>query len=193
VSVCVGHPFRSDVGRRGTARGFCQRWRRCLAWSDRLDYRHALVRGSDFNDLIQAGGISAVRARIAAAVAAPKTEKPGSRIVPPPFEAPTLPATEAAAQLVGPIASFVANASIVADARMDWQLRRGYLPADAAMLELIREGEQAGSRDHDPVVARQHGRQPIPIPIRQKWRHAPPPTLAYSRRILTCLAPALPA
>jgi hypothetical protein len=49
-----------------------------------------------------------------------------------------------------------------------------------------------GSRDHDPVVARQHARQPIPIPIRQKWRHAPPPTLAYSRRILTCLVPALP-
>ncbi len=50
-----------------------------------------------------------------------------------------------------------------------------------------------GPRDHDPVVARQDTRQPISIPIRQKWRHAPPPALAYGRRILPCLVPALPA
>lgn len=50
-----------------------------------------------------------------------------------------------------------------------------------------------GSRDHDPVVARQNACQPIAIPIRQKWRHAPPPALAYSPRILPCLVPASPA
>ena len=50
-----------------------------------------------------------------------------------------------------------------------------------------------GSCDEDPVVARQDARQPISIPIRQKWRHASPPALAYAGRILPCLVPASPA
>jgi hypothetical protein len=53
-----------------------------------------------------------------------------------------LSAEEAAALLREPIAQFVANASAVADARMDWQLRRGHLPDGIVMLELIAEGEQ---------------------------------------------------
>jgi hypothetical protein len=50
-----------------------------------------------------------------------------------------------------------------------------------------------GSRDHDPVVARQDTRQPISIPIRQQWRHARHLAFAYCRRILPCLVPASPA